>query len=331
MYQNRRLFFEKLFKAGVFAGMLPSVGGFLLKGCNSPQEKHHILIYGSKKSTDFYQNVARYFSSISFDEVNTLNKNNNYPALISVPLDKRGNIAKAALDEGHSILTEIPPADEHDIFFKIKQLTDENNLQLGLITFHRYLTICNKAQEMLHNGALGNILSVKVQIGDYKADPLFNPENGKLHGYLLHMLDLVQWLTGSAYQGLHIIPTDPDHIEISAKAENFHALFSSIPFKYAVCNTWSVHIIGKNGELRLKDAKILTLSTDQTSNKVLNNLQEPDYKNAIHNNITDFLSARNNKSYHKKNMRDAYRLISLNKAIHNARKTKKFIQLKDIT
>jgi len=330
MYQNRRFFFKSLIKAGVYAGIMPTAGVILMESCNNPH-KQHIFIYGNKKSSDFYQNVARNFSSISFEEINVLKRDEKHPLLISMPLDQRGDIAALALEQGHSILTEIPPTNEYDIFSKIKQNTDISNVHLGLILFHRYLTICINAREIIHSDELGKILSVKVQMEDYKADPLFNPENGQLQGYLLHMLDLVKWLTSASYAGLHIIPTAADQIEISAKAKDFHALFSSVPLKYGICNTFRINIECEKGELGLKDAKILSLTSDHASSKVLINLEAPDYKDAIHKNMYDFLSADNSKTYHQNNLSDAYDSISLKKAIHKAQQTNTYIELEDVT
>jgi len=331
MYRNRRFFLKRLIKAGVYAGIMPTVGSILMESCNNPHNQQHIFIYGNKKSAEFYQNVASNFSSISFEEINLLNRDKKHPVLISMPLDHRGDIAKLALEQGHSILTEIPPTNEYNIFSKIKQNTDISNVHLGLILFHRYLTICKKAHEIIQRGELGKILSIKVQMGDYKADPLFNPENGHLQGYLLHMLDLVKWLTSADYTGLHIIPTSPDQIEISAKAKDFHALFSSVPLKYGICNTFRINIECEKGELVLKDAKILTLASDQELSKVLVNLEAPDYKDAIHNNIYDFLSANNNKTYNLNNLTDAFDSITLKKTIHQAQKTNRYIELNEVT
>ena len=156
----------------------------------------------STKAVADKHNVKAYSSldEVLFDE-------NVHAVLIGTPPDRHAEPAIAALKHGKHVLLEKPMTLSVKEAEKIDKVAKETGLKLELLHVQRFYAQHVKAKELLDEGAIGNLITVRTVLGNSDPEVL----NGKkypgwmdaLFNISVHRADLLRWLVGSEVKGVY--------------------------------------------------------------------------------------------------------------------------------
>jgi predicted dehydrogenase len=129
-------------------------------------------------------------------------------AIIANPSTFHIFIAQALAEKGTHLLIEKPISSTTDGVFKLIETCKENNCVLQVGYNLRYSPSLQNFRELLHIGVIGNLLSVRCEVGQYL--PTWRPQGDYRLGVsaskdlgggvlleLSHELDYLQWIFGN--------------------------------------------------------------------------------------------------------------------------------------
>jgi predicted dehydrogenase len=186
-------------------------------------------------------------------------------AIIATPHDIAADLTRKFLDSGARVLMEKPMGRNLNEARNLHSLESAKNLSVGFN--YRFMPSVQQAKSILEKGDLGEIHSVKMDLGhggapkdktSWKLDP--NAAGG---GVILdpgiHLLDLIGYLFGLEASEIHFTGANSwkgfwdTGIEESANAiGNFHGSLLNISVSIVAWRTrFEIEIIGTDGYLRL--------------------------------------------------------------------------------
>lgn len=116
---------------------------------------------------------------------------------------KRGALAIAALESDKHVICDKPLCTNLDEVQRIKELSEEKNLQVGCMLDLRYMSQVQKVKEIIQSGELGKVHIVSFtgqHCLNYENRPGWYFEEGKQGGTIndigIHGIDLIRVITG---------------------------------------------------------------------------------------------------------------------------------------
>ena len=182
--------------------------------------------------------------------------------IVSTLHDSLAEITLAAINAGKHVLVEKPAARNHEELEPLIEASEKNGIKVHVGFNHRYHRALRKAKEIIHSGALGELMFVRARYGHgarvgYHKEWRANPElsgGGELIDQGPHLIDLSRWFLGDfveiqgfAHTYYWDMPVD-DNGFMLLKNENNQAAFLHVS-----CTEWknlfSMEIYGKKGKL----------------------------------------------------------------------------------
>ncbi len=129
---------------------------------------------------------------------------------ITVPHELHHPIARAALEHGKHVLVEKPIAITSEQGAELIELARLKHLKFTVAENTRFVTAYRKAEELLHQGVLGNILTVRSLIAGSEVYRIKNPSlwhgkapyGGVILDSAVHNFYLYKWLFGGVHDVL---------------------------------------------------------------------------------------------------------------------------------
>ena len=182
--------------------------------------------------------------------------------IVSTLHDSLAEITLAAINAGKHVLVEKPAARNHKELEPLIEASEKKGIKVHVGFNHRYHRALRKAKEIIHSGALGELMFVRARYGHgarvgYHKEWRANPElsgGGELIDQGPHLIDLSRWFLGDfveiqgfAHTYYWDMPVD-DNGFMLLKNENNQAAFLHVS-----CTEWknlfSMEIYGKKGKL----------------------------------------------------------------------------------
>lgn len=127
--------------------------------------------------------------------------------LISTPPGQHAGLAVKALNRGKHVLLEKPMALSTEEAVRINEAARASGRKLGLLHVQRFYPQHQKAKELLDEGVIGQLLTIRSVLGNKDPEILHGKTypgwEDALHNIAVHRADLMRWLTGSEAQGVY--------------------------------------------------------------------------------------------------------------------------------
>lgn len=127
--------------------------------------------------------------------------------LVSAPPGQHTALAIKSLNRGKHVLLEKPMALSTEEVIRINEAARASGRKLELLHVQRFYPQHQKAKELLDEGAIGRLLTIRSVLGNKDPEILYGKTypgwEDALHNIGVHRADLMRWLTGSEAQGVY--------------------------------------------------------------------------------------------------------------------------------
>lgn len=165
-----------------------------------------------------------------FESIDAIASDDSVDAVILVtPPDQREALVKTFASAGKHILTEKPIERSSEQATALVEICEAASVNFGVVFQHRFRAGALRLTEILANGLLGDIASVRVQVPWWREQSYYDVPGrgsyardggGVLISQAIHVLDLMLSLTGPAQSVQALCATTPLH---TLEAEDFAA------------------------------------------------------------------------------------------------------------
>lgn len=224
------------------------------------------------------------FTYDTYEEL--LNDANADAVAIGDYYQKRGSMVISALEHGKHVICDKPICTDLVELEKIRQLSQEKNLQVSCMLELRYMSQVQKVKELIENDVIGkvHIVSFTGQHPlNYGSRPEWYFEKGKHGGTIndigIHGIDLLRYITGKSVTDIHYARTwnafadkepqflDCGQFSVSMEdiAVNADVSYAAPAFQGILPTYWSFYFWGTKGMLHfnLKDSNVIRLYRDK--------------------------------------------------------------------
>ncbi|ASJ71453.1 Gfo/Idh/MocA family protein [Granulosicoccus antarcticus] len=174
--------------------------------------------------------VAEQYGVPVFDSIDAITADESVTAVILVtPPDQREALVRTFAAAGKHILTEKPIERSSEQASALVEICEAASVNFGVVFQHRFRAGALRLTEIMNNGLLGEIASVRVQVPWWREQSYYDVPGrgsyardggGVLISQAIHVLDLMLSLTGPAQSVQALCATTPIH---QLEAEDFAA------------------------------------------------------------------------------------------------------------
>lgn len=176
------------------------------------------------------QEVAAQYGVPVFDSIDAIAADTSVAAVILVtPPDQREALVKTFAAAGKHILTEKPIERSSEQATALVEICEAAGVNFGVVFQHRFRVGAQRLTAIMHDGLLGDIASVRVQVPWWREQSYYDVPGrgsyerdggGVLISQAIHVMDLMLSLTGAAESVQAMCATTPLH---TLEAEDFAA------------------------------------------------------------------------------------------------------------
>ena len=176
------------------------------------------------------QEVAAQYGVPVFDSIDAIAADTSVAAVILVtPPDQRETLVKTFAAAGKHILTEKPIERSSEQATALVEICEAAGVNFGVVFQHRFRVGAQRLTAIMHDGLLGDIASVRVQVPWWREQSYYDVPGrgsyerdggGVLISQAIHVMDLMLSLTGAAESVQAMCATTPLH---TLEAEDFAA------------------------------------------------------------------------------------------------------------
>lgn len=231
-------------------------------------------------------NAAKEYGARAYYDFEELLKNEKPDSIhICTPHYLHTDFAVKALEAGINVLTEKPCSVSFDEVEKLRKAQKESGKQLGVCFQNRYNNCVCKAKEIIENGSLGMLKSIRAFVTWHRGEDYYSDDwhgtadkecGGVLINQAIHTVDLIQYLGGKCKKVTAHVSNDhlkgiievEDNASVLMELEDGKTAMLYATTAYAENSDVFIELSFEKGRLRLEGDRLYSVDSDSNITEI---------------------------------------------------------------